>query len=90
MLANYNAWREGVSGNVSFRMKNFWDENLSSYDVVSIFGVAPIMPLVMKKVEQEARTNTHIVSFRFPIKHVTPAWRDGELYIYSYSPHQSD
>ena len=63
-------------------MKNFWDENLIHYDVITVFGVTPAMPLLLQKVEKEARLGTKIVSFRFPIKNKAPIWKDGELYIY--------
>jgi hypothetical protein len=84
VLSNYNAYRHGVHNNVKFHMKNFWDENLHDYDVITVFGVQPAMSKLLTKVEKEARYGTKIISFRFPINSKTPIWKEGELYIYSH------
>ena len=82
MLSNYNAYRQGVHKNVTFKMKNFWAENLNDYDVITVFGVEPAMPKLLAKVEKESKIGTHIVSFRFSIKAKQPIWQEGEMYIY--------
>lgn len=81
-LSYYNAWQAQVLDKVTFRMSNFWDENLAPYDVVTVFGVESAMPRLVAKIAKESHIGTYLISFRFPAKSIEPVWKDGELYMY--------
>ena len=48
--------------------KNFWSANLSSYDIVSVFGINYIMPKLRDKLVHELKKNSIVISnsYKFP------------------------
>ena len=73
----------GVLGNVSFKMVNFFDVDLRSYDVITCFGANGIMEPLCDKIKIEAKDSALVVCYRFPLTGKKPIFKDGELFIYS-------
>jgi cyclopropane fatty-acyl-phospholipid synthase-like methyltransferase len=62
--------------------KSFWTANISSYDVIIIYGITHIMGRLKDKLKKEAKENTRIISvyFRFPgWDHIL---KKGDIYLY--------
>ena len=55
----------GVNRSTSFRSRDFWQSSLEAADVVSCFGIAPVMDRLSKKMVIEAKPGTKLVCFRF-------------------------
>jgi len=51
--------------------KNLLDADLSQATVIYIFGITSIMPLIAKKLMEECRPSTKIISFAFEL----PGWK---------------
>jgi hypothetical protein len=66
----------------SFRFRNMWALNLSSYDVVWCFGVQSFMGRLKHKIADECRDDVMIAMFRFQLPDVTPLATFGEVNIY--------
>lgn len=80
-LSYWNAARAGVLGKVRFRMTDLWRIQLDQYDAVTCFGIAPLMARLDEKLRLEARHDTVVVCYRFPLSRPED-WRHGELFIY--------
>jgi len=62
--------RNIFSRHVDIRYKNFWKENISTADVVFCYLFPDVMARLAKKLEQELRPGTRVVSCNFPL----PGW----------------
>ena len=65
--------------------KSYWSVNLGEYNAVAVFGIKHIMPSLSKKLKNELKEGSRVVSnhFRFP------NWKESEkkenLYLYKRS-----
>lgn len=57
--------KEGLEGKATVYLKSFWNEDLSSYDVVTLFGVRKIMDRLQAKLDKELKPGAKIISFGF-------------------------
>ena len=70
------------SQDIRFYRKNLWDTDLSSADVLTIFFIAPKMEKLQKKILQEMKPGTRVISYGFRF----PSWqyekKDDRMYLY--------
>jgi len=57
--------KEGLAGKAFAFRKNIWDEDFSSFDVVTLFGIRKIMKDLSAKLEKELKPGVKIVSYGF-------------------------
>lgn len=55
----------GRGGRCTFKARDFWSADFSKTDVVSCFGIEPIMSRLGQKIAKEGHDGTHLVCFRF-------------------------
>mmetsp|Transcript_21468 Transcript_21468/g.26339 ORF Transcript_21468/g.26339 Transcript_21468/m.26339 type:complete len:270 (-) Transcript_21468:33-842(-) len=55
----------------NFIWGDMWSQSIYDADAVMIFGVKPLMPMIAKKVSNECRPGTYILSYRFLIPCIT-------------------
>jgi hypothetical protein len=79
----------GRGGRVSFHRSDFWQCSLVDANVVSCFGIAPVMDQLAAKMVKESAVGTKLVCFRFYPRPPLPrglykvhADRKEELYVY--------
>jgi hypothetical protein len=75
-----------VLSHVQFKMQDFWCVPLNTFDVITVFGVRSIMARLEEKVALEARSELHVVCYRFPLPNKKPVYNHDELFIYRFSP----
>lgn len=63
--------KEGLEGKATVYLKSFWNEDLSKYDVVTLFGVRKIMKRLEEKLDKELKPGAKIISFGFSF----PDWQ---------------
>lgn len=82
LLAQYKIRSEGVGDMAKVYWGDFWDKDLSDFNIVNVFGVNHIMEPLAKKLKNELRTGTQVASNIFPI----PGWHHrrkiGGVYFY--------
>ncbi|KAL9179635.1 hypothetical protein ACHAXT_008925 [Thalassiosira profunda] len=61
----------GYWANTAFYCRDLWKIQLQGYDVVAVYGLAPIMKRLGKKLEEELKPGSIVVSNVFPV----PGWR---------------
>ena len=66
----------------SVKETDFWKEDVSSYDIVTIYGMAAIMERLSKKLSKELRAGTIVISNGFPL----PGWKEekAENHLFLY------
>lgn len=62
--------------------KSFWGEDLSKYQIVTVFGVEYIMSRLEKKLKRESRKESRIVSYIFPFPSWQYARKEKGVYLY--------
>ena len=67
--------------NTSFYMRDIWKIQLNQYDVVAVYGLAPIMDKLGKKLEKELQPGSIVVSNVFSI----PGWKASDTTVSSGS-----
>lgn len=78
-------WLRNIQNkNVSVRWGNFWNVDLSSYDVVVTFLVPRTMPKLEIKAEQDIKKGAILLSYIFPMPHKKPKKHGKSWYLYSY------
>lgn len=88
--ANSKIKKEGVaspalprsSGSAVCQWKNFWGQDLSSFDIVFIYGFGHIMKGLEKKLQKELKTGAKAVCFIFPFPNWQPATKENGIYLY--------
>lgn len=82
-LAGRNIRRSGFAGRASVRWKNFWQMDLSQFDVVAVYGLNSIMKKLEVKLKKELKAGARVVSnyFTFPNWPESKNLEDVHLYI---------
>lgn len=64
------------------RWQSFWDADLSSYDVITVYGYPTIMKNLKKKLDRELKPGTRVISNQFPF----PGWslvkQEDKVFLY--------
>jgi cyclopropane fatty-acyl-phospholipid synthase-like methyltransferase len=77
-----NIREANLDGNAFIICSNYWDEDLSEYDIVTIYGITSIMGRLEDKLRNELKSGAKVVSnfFTFPTwNHVV---QKGDIYVY--------
>lgn len=61
---------------------NLFNENLSKYDKVVIYGITYIMPKLEKKLQVELKPGTIVVSNYFELPQIKPVKKVGDVLLY--------
>jgi hypothetical protein len=86
LWSKLQARRAGVHATATFEAGNMFEHNLSRYDSLMCFGVAPLMPRLAAKVRTEARDGTRIVLYRFQFPEDWPVLaQEGSVRLYKHT-----
>jgi len=74
--------RAGLSKNTFISKNSFWNIHFGEYDVVTVFGISYMMPLLEKKLQSELKRGAKVISNSF----MFPNWKfvkqDMDVYLY--------
>lgn len=65
-----SAFHHGVSKHVSVKTGNYNKADLKKADIIFVYGITGVMDRLQKKIFQEAKKGTLILSYKFPFPHV--------------------
>ena len=71
LLAKRNIRKAKLEGRAFIHFKNFWKEDFSRFDVVTIFGIGYAMESLERKLKKELKNGARVVSNAFPF----PNWQ---------------
>jgi len=80
--ARENIAEEGLENKAFIHDMNFWDCDLSQYDIVSVYGITSIMERLEKKCLAEMKTGAKVVSNYFTFPNWTPSLVKEKVYLY--------
>jgi len=72
----------GLSEKAFIHWKSFWGQDLSGFDVVTLFGATYVMRRLEKKLKKELRPKAKVASYVFRFPHWTPVLREKSVYLY--------
>ena len=80
--SRYRIHREGLGNRAFVHWKSYWNEDLASFDVITVFGMTHIMKRLEKKLQKELRPSSRVVANSFAL----PTWphsrREGRVFLY--------
>ncbi len=82
LWSRWRIWRVGLEKKAFIHRKNFWHENLSSFNAITLYGISHIMKRLEKKLQEELRPGARIVSNAFSFPNWKPSKKEGSLYLY--------
>ncbi|MBS3072421.1 methyltransferase domain-containing protein [Candidatus Pacearchaeota archaeon] len=68
--------------NAHFHLGNFWNKNLSKFNIVTLFQIGYIMPKLEKKIEKECKSRTKIVSNKWTFPNINPKKIENNVKLY--------
>jgi len=81
-LSRLRIRKAGLGDKATVFYKSFWSQDLSSYDLVFVYGITYIMKELSKKLRRELKPGSMVLSIIFPI----PNWECedtyGKIYLY--------
>lgn len=82
LVSWWNIYRAGVRGKAFVHWGSYWGKDLASFNVVFVYGICHIMNRLEKKLDEELKPGTIIVSNSFTF----PNWKyqktDNNVYLY--------
>ncbi len=80
--AKLNVKKAGLGDLAVCQWKSFWNQDLSSFDVVFIYGITHIMKKLEKKLQKELKPGAKVVSFIFSFPNWQPETKENGIYVY--------
>ncbi|TSC79995.1 MAG: hypothetical protein G01um101429_307 [Parcubacteria group bacterium Gr01-1014_29] len=87
-LARSRIWFAGLAEKAFIHHGSFWGADLSSFDVVVVYGISGIMRELEEKLERELQPGARIVSNTFPFPSWQPKREAEKVYLYERPPHR--
>ena len=75
----------GVATQASIHWKNFWKQDLSSLQVVTLFGMPHMMKRLQEKLKRELKPGARVVSHQFMFPDWPVSQQESQLYLYRIS-----
>ena len=66
----------------SVHWKNFWKQDLSSFQVVTLFGMPHMMKKLQEKLAKELKPGSRVISHQFKFPDWPIAQQESQLYLY--------
>jgi ribosomal protein L11 methylase PrmA len=82
LQAENNILKEGVHEKAFVHPGNYWDENLSRYEIIAIYGMTSIMARLQEKLHNELKPGSKIVSNVFTFPHWQPVGKKNSINLY--------
>jgi len=81
-LSRRAARRRGLGDRAVIHRRNFWKEDLSGFDVVTVFGIGHVMRRLGTKLRRELKPGALVIANGFPIPGWRPQYEKDHLYVY--------
>lgn len=81
-LAKRNIKKANMQKKAFIHLADFWRQDLSSFDIVTIYLTAHIMPAVEKKLIKELKPKARVVVNYFPLPTWKPVQKEDTIYLY--------
>jgi len=72
----------GLESRVKIYWKNFWKQDLSKFDIITVFQIGNFMPKLERKLKKELTKGTRIVSNTWKFPNWRPKKVENDVYLY--------
>lgn len=80
--ARENIENENISNRAFIFNKDYWFEDLSSFDIVTIYGITGVMERLEKKLRNELKSGAKVVSNFFTFPTWPHTYKKNDIYVY--------
>lgn len=81
-LAKANIRAAGLTKRIRIKHGSFWSEDLTNYDVITIYGIQRIMGRLEKKLKNEVKKSGKVISVYFHFPNWKPREELGDIKLY--------
>lgn len=74
--------KQGLQNLAFCKWRSFWSQDLSSFDVIFVYGISHIMKGLEKKAKRELKPGAKVVSFIFSFPNWQPSTIENGIFIY--------
>ncbi len=82
VISRWRIKRAGVQDRAKVYLKNFWQADLSEFNVITLFGIGKIMPRLEKKFLAELKPGAKVASFAFQFPNWPASVKEESVYLY--------
>jgi len=72
----------GLSNNAFIHLKNYWNQNLSDYNVIVIYGMKHIMSRLENKLLKELKKGSYVISVAYKFPNWKQTKKKDNLFLY--------
>ncbi len=80
--AQKNIQKAGITQNAILHNKNFWEEDLSSYSIITIYGMPDVMQQLEEKLQKELKPGSCVLSNYYPFPNWKEEKKKDNVYLY--------
>jgi len=80
--ARRNINKAGLKGKAFIHWKSFWNEDLSKFDIITVYGIGFIMKRLEKKLRKELKNNARVISNAFCFPSWSQIKKEDGVYLY--------
>lgn len=74
--------KAGLSGKAFVSCKNFWNLDLSSFNIITVFGIGYMMARLESKLKKELKPGAKIISKYFTFPNWQHSKKEASIYVY--------
>jgi 16S rRNA A1518/A1519 N6-dimethyltransferase RsmA/KsgA/DIM1 with predicted DNA glycosylase/AP lyase activity len=83
LISKVRVFFSKTNGKIHIHPKNFWKEDLSTYDIIIIYGLSNVMARLERKLpNQKGKSNMKVISNVFTFPNLEYTEKRGEVYLY--------
>jgi len=82
LYSRFKIRRAGLQGRAFIHRQNYWKEDLSGFDVITVFGINYIMSALEKKLRKELKEGARVISNKFTFPEWKPQQYTGGVAVY--------
>ncbi len=72
-------------GQASIHWKSFWNQDLSSFQIITLFGMPHMMKRLATKLRKELKPGSRVISHQFKFPDWPISQQESQLYLYRVS-----
>lgn len=73
----------GLEKQAFIHHQNYWETDLSSFDIITVYGISCIMAPLEEKLKKELKPGAKVICNFFTFPNWTPDIKAGEVYLYT-------
>ena len=85
LTSRKNIKNAGVSKQAFIHWKSFWNQDLSSFQVITLFGMPHMMKRLALKLRKELKPGARVISHQFMFPGWSVSQQESQLYLYRVS-----